>query len=286
MNNEQHLLDEYIEAHTTNDDAVLAELYRTTHLHVMNPRMASGPVQGQFLQFIVQMLKPKRILEIGTFTGYSSICLAKALPEGGLLTTIEANVEYEEIIRKYFDKAQVTNKIDLIFGDAKQVIPNLPDGFDLVFIDADKISYIIIPIILAIILEDPGALMVVLEALHRLDLAVDLHHVVLELSAVACAPEDVVVAVACLKHARVDAVDAFNVLFKHCVWAFRFFGNSNANAETTSSLCGIREIEVVFAVLALHAVGSPHTVGCRVAPGNVLLVDDFTVVSPVGQVFR
>lgn len=141
MNNEQHLLDGYIEAHTTNADAVLAELYRETHLHVMNPRMASGPVQGQFLQFIVQMLKPKRVLEIGTFTGYSAICLAKKLPEGGRLTTIEANVEYEEIIRKYFDKAQVTNKIDLIFGDAKQVIPNLTDGFDLVFIDADKISY-------------------------------------------------------------------------------------------------------------------------------------------------
>ena len=141
MNNEQHLLDEYIEAHTTNADAVLAELYRETHLHVMNPRMASGPVQGQFLQFIVQMLKPKRVLEIGTFTGYSTICLAKKLPEGGRLTTIEANVEYEEIIQKHFDKAQVTNKIDLIFGDAKQVIPNLPDGFDLVFIDADKISY-------------------------------------------------------------------------------------------------------------------------------------------------
>lgn len=141
MNNEQHLLDEYIEAHTTNADAVLAELYRETHLHVMNPRMASGPVQGQFLQFIVQMLKPKRVLEIGTFTGYSAICLAKKLPEGGRLTTIEANVEYEEIIRKYFDKAQVTNKIDLIFSDAKQVIPNLTDGFDLVFIDADKISY-------------------------------------------------------------------------------------------------------------------------------------------------
>lgn len=141
MNNEQHLLDEYIEAHTTNADAVLAELYRETHLHVMNPRMASGPVQGQFLQFIVQLLQPKRVLEIGTFTGYSAICLAKKLPEGGRLTTIEANVEYEEIIRKYFDKAQVTNKIDLIFGDAKQVIPNLTDGFDLVFIDADKINY-------------------------------------------------------------------------------------------------------------------------------------------------
>ena len=141
MNNEQHLLDEYIEAHTTNADAVLAELYRETHLHVMNPRMASGPVQGQFLQFIIQMLQPKRVLEIGTFTGYSAICLAKNLPEGSRLTTIEANVEYEEIIRKYFDKAQVTNKIDLIFGDAKQMIPNLTDGFDLVFIDADKISY-------------------------------------------------------------------------------------------------------------------------------------------------
>lgn len=141
MNNEQHLLDEYIEAHTTNADAVLAELYRETHLHVMNPRMASGSVQGQFLQFIIQMLQPKRVLEIGTFTGYSAICLAKNLPEGSRLTTIEANVEYEEIIRKYFDKAQVTNKIDLIFGDAKQMIPNLTDGFDLVFIDADKISY-------------------------------------------------------------------------------------------------------------------------------------------------
>ena len=141
MTNEQHLIDEYIEAHTTAADTVLAELYRETHLHVMNPRMASGPVQGQFLRFIVQMLKPKRVLEIGTFTGYSAICLAKALPEDGRLTTIEANVEYEDIIRKYFQKAQVADKIDLIFGDAKQVIPTLANGFDLAFIDADKVSY-------------------------------------------------------------------------------------------------------------------------------------------------
>lgn len=141
MTNEQHLLDEYIEAHSTAADDVLAELYRETHLHVMNPRMASGPVQGQFLQFIVRMLQPKRILEIGTFTGYSAICLAKSLSEGGRLTTIEANREYEDLIRCYFCKAQVNNKIDLIFGDAKQVIPNLTDCFDLVFIDADKISY-------------------------------------------------------------------------------------------------------------------------------------------------
>ena len=141
MNNEQHLLNEYIEAHTTNADTVLAELYRETHLHVMNPRMASGQVQGQFLQFICQMLQPKYVLEIGTFTGYSAICMAKNLPEGGRLTTIEANVEYEDIIRKYFDEAQVSDRIDLIFGDAKQVIPTLSDDFDLVFIDADKISY-------------------------------------------------------------------------------------------------------------------------------------------------
>ena len=140
MDNYQHLIDEYIEAHTSATDTVLAELYRETHLHVMNPRMASGPVQGQFLRFIVQMLKPRRVLEIGTFTGYSAICLAKALPDNGRLTTIEANVEYEDIIRKYFQKAQVADKIDLIFGDAKQVIPTLANGFDLVFIDADKIS--------------------------------------------------------------------------------------------------------------------------------------------------
>ena len=141
MNYDPYLLNEYIEAHTTKADATLAELYRETHLHVMNPRMASGPVQGQFLQFICQMMQPKRVLEIGTFTGYSAICLAKALPTEGKLITIEANVEYEDIIRKYFSKAQVADKIDLIFGDAKKVIPTLPNGFDFVFIDADKISY-------------------------------------------------------------------------------------------------------------------------------------------------
>lgn len=134
-------LEEYLEAHTTAPDAVLQELYRHTYLHEMNPRMMSGPVQGKFLQFLCQMLKPQRVLEIGTYTGYAAICIARGLPEGGKLVTIEANREYEDTLRHYFDKAQVSEKIELILGDAKTVIPTLSETFDLVFIDADKVSY-------------------------------------------------------------------------------------------------------------------------------------------------
>lgn len=134
-------LEEYIEAHTTAPDAVLQELYRHTYLHEMNPRMMSGPVQGKFLQFLCRMLKPQRVLEIGTYTGYAAICIARGLPEGGKLVTIEANREYEDTLRHYFDMAQVAEKIELILGDAKTVIPALNETFDLVFIDADKVSY-------------------------------------------------------------------------------------------------------------------------------------------------
>lgn len=134
-------LEEYIEAHTTAPDAVLQELYRHTYLHEMNPRMMSGPVQGKFLQFLCRMLKPQRVLEIGTYTGYAAICIARGLPEGGKLVTIEANREYEDTLRHYFAMAQVAEKIELILGDAKTVIPALNETFDLVFIDADKVSY-------------------------------------------------------------------------------------------------------------------------------------------------
>lgn len=134
-------LEEYLEAHATAPDAVLQELYRHTYLHEMNPRMMSGPVQGKFLQFLCQMLKPQRVLEIGTYTGYAAICIARGLPEGGKLVTIEANREYEDTLRHYFGKAQVSEKIELILGDAKTVIPTLKETFDLVFIDADKVSY-------------------------------------------------------------------------------------------------------------------------------------------------
>lgn len=134
-------LEEYIEAHTTAPDAVLQELYRHTYLHEMNPRMMSGPVQGKFLQFLCRMLKPQRVLEIGTYTGYAAICIARGLPEGGRLVTVEANREYEDTLRHYFTKAQVAEIIELILGDAKTVIPALNETFDLVFIDADKVSY-------------------------------------------------------------------------------------------------------------------------------------------------
>ena len=134
-------LEEYIDAHTTAPDAVLQELYRHTYLHEMNPRMMSGPVQGKFLQFLCRMLKPQRVLEIGTYTGYAAICIARGLPEGGRLITVEANREYEDTLRHYFAMAQVAEKIELILGDAKTVIPALNETFDLVFIDADKVSY-------------------------------------------------------------------------------------------------------------------------------------------------
>jgi predicted O-methyltransferase YrrM len=143
-------LEEYIEAHTTAPDAVLQELYRHTYLHEMNPRMMSGPVQGKLLQFLCRMLKPQRVLEIGTYTGYAAICIARGLPEGGRLVTVEANREYEDTLRHYFAKAQVTEKIELTLGDAKTVIPALNETFDLVFIDADKVSY---PIYYNIVME-------------------------------------------------------------------------------------------------------------------------------------
>lgn len=153
-----YAIEEYLEQHTTPMDEVLESLYRETHLHAMNPRMASGPVQGRFLQFICQMMRPKKVLEIGTFTGFSTICMARGMAPDGLLTTIEANEEYEGIIRKYLEKAGVTDRVRLIVGDAKTVIPTLENGFDLVFIDADKVSY---PIYCDLVMDklNPGGIL-------------------------------------------------------------------------------------------------------------------------------
>ncbi len=136
-----YAIEEYLEQHTTPMDEVLHELYRETHLHAMNPRMASGPVQGRFLQILCQLMQPKKVLEIGTFTGFATICMTRGMGSDGLLTTIEANEEYEGVIRKYLAKAAVADRVRLIIGDAKEVIPTLEGGFDMVFIDADKISY-------------------------------------------------------------------------------------------------------------------------------------------------
>lgn len=131
----------YAESHTSEEDPVLQELFRTTHLKTVHPQMLSGKVQGQFLTMISQMIRPKRILEIGTFTGYSAYCLSKGLQEGGKLVTIEVNEELEELIRTFFNKAGIANKTELLVGDALEILPGLKDEFDLIFIDANKEHY-------------------------------------------------------------------------------------------------------------------------------------------------
>ena len=118
------------------------ELRRKTFLHTPYPRMLSGPVQGQFLTMISRMVRPQMILEIGTFTGYSAICLAQGLEKGGKLHTIEAGGAYAEIALEYFRKAGLEDRIVLHEGDALEIIPQLKETFDLVFIDAAKEQYI------------------------------------------------------------------------------------------------------------------------------------------------
>ena len=134
-------LQRYLDTFSTPEDPVLEELSRRTHLQTVYPQMMSGPLQGRLLQFISHMIRPARILEIGTFTGYSAICLARGLQEGGRLITLEANDEYEKIIREFFEKAGITGKTELIIGNALQILPELKGPFDLVFIDADKKEY-------------------------------------------------------------------------------------------------------------------------------------------------
>ncbi|MEM6764854.1 MAG: O-methyltransferase [Bacteroidota bacterium] len=132
----------YVESVSSAEPDILAALNRETHLKVLYPRMLSGPYQGRLLSFISHMIQPKAILEIGTFTGYGSICLAEGLAEGGKLTTIERNAELETMIRKWLAKTGNTEKVTLLFGPAKEVLPTLTGPFDLVFIDADKYNYL------------------------------------------------------------------------------------------------------------------------------------------------
>lgn len=138
--NDTNLL-QYCLLHSAAPSPVLAELERETHLRTLHPQMLSGPIQGMLLRMVSQMIRPMRILEIGTFTGYSAICLAQGLPEGGLLHTIEVNDELTPIINRYVRKAGLERQIVLHVGDAKAVIPALDETFDLVFLDAGKMDY-------------------------------------------------------------------------------------------------------------------------------------------------
>jgi caffeoyl-CoA O-methyltransferase len=135
------MLSLYCEQHSSNEDDILKALVRETHLKSLSPRMLSGHLQGRFLTFITQLFQPRTVLEIGTFTGYSAICIAKGLNESGKLITIDYNDEIESLARKYFQLSHTAAKIDFRIGDAKQIIPNLNSTLDMVFIDADKRAY-------------------------------------------------------------------------------------------------------------------------------------------------
>ena len=134
-------LDRYLVEHSREEDPVLRELSRHTYLKVVHPRMLSGHILGSFLTMFSKMLSPQRILEIGTYTGYSAICLARGLKPGGTLTTIEVNDELRSTALKYFRKAGLHEQIELVNGDALKVIPALEDSYDLVFMDANKDDY-------------------------------------------------------------------------------------------------------------------------------------------------
>ncbi len=131
----------YAEEHTSPESALLKELNRETNAKVLMPRMLSGHLQGQLLSMLSHMIQPKQVLEIGTYTGYSAICLASGLQEGGCLHTIDINDELSPMVNSFLTKGNLENKIKTYIGNALQIIPTIKETFDLVFIDADKINY-------------------------------------------------------------------------------------------------------------------------------------------------
>ncbi|MFN8255387.1 MAG: O-methyltransferase [Bacteroidales bacterium] len=134
-------LEKYILDHTETEDEILKLIDRETNHKILNPRMLSGHLQGKVLEMISKMIRPDYILEIGTFTGYSAICLAKGLHEGGVLHTIEINDELEAFTKSFFKKSGLEDKIKFHAGNAEHIIPTLNITFDLVFIDGDKREY-------------------------------------------------------------------------------------------------------------------------------------------------
>ena len=129
----------YAEQHTTSESDLLKKINRDTHAQVLMPRMLSGHLQGRILSMISYMIRPRRVLEIGTYTGYSALCFVEGLPDDGKIITIDINEELEDRVREYFKPWQ--QKIDYRIGNAMDIIPTLNETFDLVFIDADKRNY-------------------------------------------------------------------------------------------------------------------------------------------------
>ena len=135
-------IEDYIRKNSSKEPEILKDLNKETHLKVLNPRMLSGHIQGRFLSIITKLIKPKKILEIGTYTGYSAICMAEGLIEKGIIHTIDINEELVSIQNKYFAKSKCNNSIIQHVGDARSIIKSINEKFDLVFLDADKENYI------------------------------------------------------------------------------------------------------------------------------------------------
>ena len=135
-------LDEYILQHIDSETDYLTALYRDTYVKLLRPRMASGHLQGRLLKMFVEMIRPMQILEIGTYSGYSALCMAEGLPEGGMLHTFEINDEQEDFTRPWLENSPFADKIKFYIGDAMQLVPELGITFDLAFVDGDKRTYV------------------------------------------------------------------------------------------------------------------------------------------------
>lgn len=135
-------LDDYIAAHSSPEGDYLYRLFRATHVEILAPQMASGHIQGRLLKFIVKMIRPKRILEIGTFTGYSALCMAEGLDEGSKIITFEVEDELEDFTRRWIEGSEQASKVEFIIGDALEIVPGMGERFDMVFIDGNKREYI------------------------------------------------------------------------------------------------------------------------------------------------
>lgn len=139
---ETELLDDYIIQHIDKEPDYLKALYRDTHVKLLRPRMASGHLQGRMLKMFVQMIRPKLVLEIGTYSGYSALCLAEGLEEGALLHTFEINDEQEDFTRPWLEHSPYADKIRFYIGDALKLLPEMDIVFDLAFVDGDKRKYV------------------------------------------------------------------------------------------------------------------------------------------------
>lgn len=135
-------IEKYVLAHSEPEGDYLYRLYRATNIHTIHGRMASGHLQGRLLKMLVSMIRPKNILEVGTFSGYSAICMAEGLDEGGKVWTFEINDEMEDFTRPWIENSPVADKIDFRIGDANIEAPKLGVTFDLAFIDGDKRTYV------------------------------------------------------------------------------------------------------------------------------------------------